>query len=94
MKRIKLKFDNTISGLAGFDYGKEVFEEQVFKDYHNFEEHVIFVFPVNISRVAYSFVQGFFYVMIEEIGIDRIKEVVDIESDNGRLKNEIFNRLE
>ena len=29
--RIDLRFDNTITGLAGYQYGKKVFEEQVKK---------------------------------------------------------------
>ncbi|MBF1051028.1 MAG: hypothetical protein HXL16_02370 [Peptostreptococcaceae bacterium] len=61
MKRINLKFDNTINRIAGNDYGKEIYNTQVkpiIKESLGIEKYEIF-FPETIIAVANSFVQGF-----------------------------------
>lgn len=59
MERIKLEFDKTLSGLSGSKYGKKSFEDMVKPIYTDYNENIELVFPPNIERVAYSFVQGF-----------------------------------
>lgn len=65
---IELKFDSTITSLAGNPYGRKVFEEQV-KGRINYEDQCIIVFPSEIKRIASSFVQGFFKEIIENVGL-------------------------
>lgn len=69
MNMIELKFDNTLTSLAGFPYGKSTFEEQV-KNKINLTEDTKIVFPNNIERIAISFVQGFSAEIIKQYGTE------------------------
>lgn len=65
---IELKFDKTITSLAGNPYGRKVFDEQV-KDKINYMDQCIIIFPDQIVRVASSFVQGFFKDIVANVGL-------------------------
>lgn len=92
---IKLRFDSTITGLAGYQYGKKVFEDQVQGqiDYKN--EKIVLWFPDNIRRMASSFIQGFFEDIVKSIGIEGIEKKVEISSGNNKnnLKEMVINNL-
>ena len=79
--KIYLKFDSTISGLAGFDYGAKVYNEQV----NGGQDFDTVVFPKQIELVATSFTQGFFKDLIEKYGADYVREHYKIESDNEKV---------
>lgn len=85
---IKLKFNTTITRIAGNDYGKEIYNTQVkdlLKKPIKNGTYTI-VFPSNIVAVASSFIQGFIYEISKEIipelfykyftieGTDQLKE--------------------
>lgn len=92
--RIDLRFDNTITGLAGYQYGKKVFEEQVKKqiDYEN--EKIILWFPDNIRRMASSFIQGFFEDIVKNIGLEGIEKRMEIISGKDEdLKKMVISNL-
>lgn len=93
MKEIKLNFPNTSSGLAGFEYGKREYEKQVAKEYNNFEEELVLIFPNHIKRVASSFVQGFFSELVKDIGYKSIDQQVHIQTENDSLAKQIFERI-
>lgn len=93
MSKIKLEFDKAITSLAGYPYGKSVYDEQC-KDKINFDDkEIIIEFPDNIERIASSFTQGFFNEILKNIGLSGIEQKVKIVSKNRGLKDEILRRL-
>lgn len=89
---IKLEFDPTVTRLAGYDYGREIYNSQVVGKI-NFTKVITIEFPDRIIKVASSFVQGFFKDIIKEIGLEMIHEKVKIVSGNSRLTESIFDNL-
>lgn len=61
---IGLVFDNTLTNLAWYEYGKKVYEQQV-QEKIDLNEEFQLVFPKQIKGVASSFVQGFFEQIVE-----------------------------
>lgn len=95
MKKIEIIVDKTLSGLAGFDYGKKVYNNQVKNklselDYKN---GFYIVFPSEIKRVASSFVQGFFSELMTDYGYYKVVNMVKIESSSDKLTNYIVESL-
>ncbi len=93
-QRIKLSFsDKTVTRLAYYPYGKQIYEEQI-KPYINFSDEVTcIIFPNHIVKLASSFVQGFFEDIIEHLGYDAIGTKIIIESANESLKKSVFENL-
>ena len=91
-KVIELEFDKTLSGLAGYDYGKDIYKKQV-KNKIDFKQKTCIVFPNNIQRIASSFVQGFFEEIIANAGISSVGNTIDIKCVNEELKQSIVDNL-
>lgn len=89
---IEIKVNKSLSGLAGYDYGKEIYIKQV-KDKVDISKKIIIIFPDNIKRIASSFVQGFFEEFVKEIGITGIKNHIELSVSSDKLKNSIYNNL-
>lgn len=89
---IIIHVDKSITGLAGYNYGKKVYMEQVFGKV-DLSKPMKIVFPDNIQRMASSFIQGFFEDLMNQIGISGIENEVLIESSNKNLKDSILNNL-
>ncbi|RHS23354.1 DUF4325 domain-containing protein [Clostridium sp. AF12-19] len=90
--KIELVLDKTVTRLAGYELGKKIFNEQV-KEKINYNEKTIIVFPNNITKLASSFIQGFFGEMVEKIGIAGIEKQIIIESSNEDLRDSIIKNL-
>lgn len=93
MKIIKLEFDKSETRLAGFPYGEATYKKQVREEVEIFEsehEKIKIVFPIQIEKVASSFVQGFFSELINTIGYEKIEEIFVIESSNESLTRKII----
>lgn len=90
--RIELDLDRSVTRLAGYEYGKSVFDNQV-KDKIDYNDSIVIVFPSNIVKLASSFIQGFFGEMVENIGISGIEEKVSIESSNPKIHRDVVNNL-
>lgn len=90
--RINLNFSNTLDRLAGFPYGKEVYESQVIPKI-DLSDYNTIIFPKSIKKVASSFVQGFFSTLVQEIGYQGIKDKITIEASNQELVNDIMDKL-
>ena len=89
---IELKFDKTISGLAGNDYGYEEYKKQI-KDKFNYDKKNIIIFPEQIKKVAISFVQGMFKDILKEIDKNEIEKYVIIKSSSDQLTKRIWNNI-
>ena len=95
VNEIILRFDSTITGLAGYQYGKKTFEEQVEGKINYQSEKIILLFPDNIRRMASSFIQGFFEDIVKNIGLEGIGEKMEITSGKNKdnLKEMVINNL-
>ncbi|GAA0825231.1 hypothetical protein [Clostridium tertium] len=78
---IELKFNNTISRLAGNAFGKSTYINQV-KDKINFNDTNIIIIPDYIEDIAISFVQGFTYEIFEKISKDEFNKYFIIQADD------------
>lgn len=89
MKNVfNLDFDKTVTMLAGYDYGYEVYNSQI-KGKIDVYTNFTIIFPDQIKRVASSFSQGFFKEIAEKIGIVGIEERLIIISAKEDLKEQI-----
>ena len=69
MKMVNLTFDKTLTGLAGNDFGKLIYTNQV-KDIIDIEEGIV---------IAISFVQGFSEELINKYGLEIFNKKIKIE---------------
>lgn len=90
--RVKLTFDKTVTRLAGYSYGEQIYLNQV-KNKVDFNNKVYIEFPDQIVKAASSFVQGFFNEMINEHGLSSIGTKIEIVSDNPDLIESICTNL-
>lgn len=91
MNKIELKFDNTITRLAGNPYGQRVFNEQV-KNFIDYNDINLLVFPKTIENIAISFVQGFSKGILENISIEEFSKKIKIEASE-KIKNNFYKYL-
>lgn len=89
---IELKFDNTISGLAGNEFGYEEYKKQI-KDKFKYDSMNIIIYPVTIRKVAISFTQGMFREILEKIDKNEIEKYVTINSSSEELTKKIMNDI-
>lgn len=92
MNKIELRFDKAQTCLAGFPYGKSVYEQQV-EGKIDADGAVEIVFPSQIELVASSFVQGFFSVLVKQIGYLGIERNIKIVSASESLTQSICENL-
>ena len=90
--KVKLTFDNNIIGLAGYEYGMQIYDLQV-KDKIDINQKFYIEIPSNIQFAASSFVQGFFSKIIYKIGLYLTEERANIISDNENIKNKFISKL-
>lgn len=95
MKQFNLKVDKTFSGLAGFEYGKEIYEKQVKNELSkkDFEDGICIIFPENIQLVASSFVQGFFSELLSRFGYYGVLKFLEVKSSSKDLSEYIIESL-
>lgn len=85
-KEIRLKFsDATLTGLAGFPYGKEIYENQVARELEQKVKNII-IFPKEIERVAISFFQGFTKDLIDKYGREEMLNLIEIRGNEKVVK--------
>lgn len=87
-----LRFDSVVTRLAGFDYGKEIYQAQV-ENQIDFSCPVVIEFPDRIIKIASSFVQGFFEDIIKQVGLNQIGNQVKVVARSPELVASIFNNL-
>lgn len=92
MKKIYLIFSKSETRLAGFPYGEAIYKNQVEKNF-TLGDEITIVFPKQIEKIASSFVQGFFAVLVTEIGYKGIEEKIIIESGSEKLTSSIWKNI-
>lgn len=90
--KVILKFKDDIIALAGFEYGEQIFANQI-KGNIEYNKAFYIQFPDNIKIVASSFVQGLFSNIVKEIGLKLTLERAHIISSNARLVKKIKDKL-
>ncbi len=90
--RFELEFDKSMTCIAGFEYGREIFEKEI-RDKISYTDKITIVFPDRVVRVASSFVQGLFKEIIDNIGYEGVDSMVDIEAGSEKLKEQIRSRI-
>lgn len=80
-KRIELKFNSSITRLAGNTFGQDIYNKQV-KDKVDFKGINIIVIPNYIEDIAISFVQGFMCEILECISKDEFNKHFIIEAND------------
>lgn len=93
MNIIQLKFGKAVTRLAGNDYGRQIYQEQV-KDMIDFSSVTQIVFPEQIISIASSFVQGFFDEIIANIGILGIGKQIIIVAPSLDVEKKIIKNLQ
>ena len=89
---VEIKVNKSLSGLAGYDYGKQIYAEQV-EGKIDISRKATIIFPDNIKRIASSFVQGFFEDFVKQIGISGIQRNIELSVSSEKLRNSILNNL-
>lgn len=93
MNRVILTFEKTLTNLAGYDYGKSIYYDQV-KGKIRMDEEVEIVFPPQIRGVASSFVQGFFEDIVDNVGLIETEKKVHIISENDGFRKMVMSKLQ
>ena len=91
--RVELVFDNTLTNLAGYEYGVSIYDKQVdgrLDLNHSFE----IVFPAQIRGVASSFVQGFFEKIVDTIGLLQTEKNAMIVSEKQGFSEMVMSKLQ
>lgn len=91
--KIELKFDNSLTSLAGYEYGISVYENQV-KGKLDLKKSFQLVFPEQIKGVASSFVQGFFEEIVNCIGLLNTEHNAKIISPRPGFSEMIMSKLQ
>ena len=88
---VTLSFSKSLTNLAGYDYGKQVYKEQIEGKIDINYEFTI-EFPSTIKGVACSFVQGLFKDIVDKIGLSATENRLVIVSENN-LSDSIRRKL-
>lgn len=93
MNKVILYFEKTLTNLAGYEFGIEIYEEQV-KGKIDTNKEFFIEFPKQIKVVASSFVQGFFEEIVNEIGLLATEERAIIVSENDKIVKTLIKKLQ
>ena len=94
-KRIVLHEDNSLIFWSGNKYGREIYNEQVKKQLKDnyLEEGIVIELPEQIEFINYSFVQGFFAEVSDEIGKNNVRSKITLESAHKDLVDSVWDKL-
>ncbi len=92
MNKIELKFDKSLSGLAGNSYGVSEYNSQL-KDKFDWNGMNVIIFPNHIEKIGISFIQGFFSAILEKINKNDIEKYIKIESSSEELTSKIIENI-
>lgn len=84
--------DQTITKLAGYVLGRDLFQKQV-EGKVDLNKAFTIEFPSQIDFLASSFIQGFFGEINRAIGIDGVQKNMDIISNVPNVKNRVVQGL-
>lgn len=74
---VELKFEDSVKALVDYEFGKEVYLEQV-KNFIPKNYPVDLVFSENIQRLSISFVQGFISEFVNDNDLESFYKYISI----------------
>lgn len=89
---INLTFAKTLNSLAGFDYGVQIYDEQL-KGKIDLTRDFTLVFPEQIEIVASSFVQGLLSEIVDNIGLLSTENKLHIKARDEKLAERIMDKI-
>lgn len=78
--------DKTITKLAGYDYGLNLYKRNV-EGKIDIKEPFVICFPEQVDFLAASFIIGFFGEIYNQIGIEGIKQNMKLESNISNISD-------
>lgn len=88
---IELNIDKNFICLAGNDYGKKIYNEQV-KNIIDISKDFYIKFPSSVKFISSSFVVGLFFEIVNEIGLKMTEERAHIISEYKSVRS-IINKI-
>lgn len=86
---IDLKFDKTMTSLAGNRFGREIYNSQI--EDKITEDGVSAKIPDNIEDIASSFYEGIFAKLTKQYGVDKAHELLQISTKNDYVDEKMKN---
>lgn len=74
---VELKFNESLNRLIGYDFGKEVYLEQI-KNYIPKDYPVDLIFPETIQGLSISFAQGFISEFVKDNNLEHFYKYITI----------------
>lgn len=95
MNRIELNFKKDLTKLAGNNFGKQTYANQILEIVSkNPNDDYTIVIPERIDRIASSFIQGFFDSYIKSYGFSALVNHITVESTIKDINELISDSLE
>ena len=88
---VELNIDKNFVCLAGNDYGKKIYNEQI-KNIIDISKDFYIKFPSSIKFISSSFVVGLFFEIVNEIGLKMTEERAHIISEYKSVRS-IINKI-
>ncbi len=88
---VELNIDKNFICLAGNDYGKKIYNEQV-KNIIDISKDFYIKFPSSVKFISSSFVVGLFFEIVNEIGLKMTEERAHIISEYESVRS-IINKI-
>ena len=86
----RIKVDPKITVLAGFEYGREIWNTQCASNNNvDVNQDYYLILPAQIECVAPSFVNGFFESIVEKIGAKNAAERLHVILVNRALEEDV-----
>lgn len=86
----RIKVDPKITVLAGFEYGREIWNTQCASNNNvDVNQDYYLILPAQIEGVAPSFVNGFFESIVEKIGAKNAAERLRVILVNRALEEDV-----
>ena len=90
---IVLKFDKTITNLAGNRLGNDTYIQQIEKSL-DFDRCNIIVFPRAIEDIASSFIEGLYKKIGEKYGKTKALEIMKLRAENDEANEKIIESID
>lgn len=88
----ELNFDKSMTCIAGFDYGREIFVNQI-QGKITYTDSITIIFPERVVKVASSFIQGLFKEIVDNIGYEGVEDRVTIKAGSEKLEEKIRSNI-
>lgn len=89
---VTLEFSKSLISLAGYDFGKSIYNDQI-KDKLDFSVEFEIIFPDRIEFIASSFIQGLFSEIVSKIGLLSTENRLIVKCGTESLEKSVKSKL-